>query len=317
MDHQMQNTNTTILVALMALLLTAALVTSQESPDNLVEPRRPLNPGFPLATKLTAWYRVIPALAAGKTWFTIAGNTNGVLTNMAASGVSGWGGTSRPGGSGEMRFSGTGYVLLGNPASLQVTTGACSFCLWVKITAPPPASPDDNRAPGIVALTDNGTGVTRALDLSIRPVVWAPDDGRAVFEAYDGTNNPEVVGDTSLVDAGWQHLCAIRGNGQLRLFQNALEVSGSPATDTTGSINTSGLAWAIGSRLDSNFGWAITGAVDDVMLFNGYALTTNDVQLIYQDSRMGNVLALQRIAPDELLLATPAARRRNISITNY
>jgi len=306
----MQNTNPPgTLVVVAVLLLTAAVVLGQGA----IILEQPLSRQFPLAAKVTAWYRVVPALAGGRTWYSSAGYQHGTLTNMAASGTSGWNSTTRPGGEGEMRFSGSGYVLLGNPVQLQVTTGAWSACLWVRSTAAPPGTPNDAMAPGVLALTDNGTGVTRALDMSLLPDEWGAEAGKMVLEAYDGTNNPSLFSDAVIVNTGWQHFCGVRGNSQLRLFQNGIEAASSPITDTTGSINAAGLAWAIGARLDSNFGWPFTGMVDDVMIFNGTALTPNDVRLIYQDSRQGNLLALHRYESLDIpLVSGPRAVRKRV-----
>src|SRR4029077_5506129 len=97
------------LVLSVLLLLLPSLVAAQAVDlYPLIDFRSPLNRQHPLNRAVVGAWEVLPGLSGGALWYNLAGPYHGTLTNMAtAGGASGWGGTTRTGGYGEMRFDGS------------------------------------------------------------------------------------------------------------------------------------------------------------------------------------------------------------------
>ncbi len=169
------------------------------------------------------------------------------------------------------------YVNIGDPAILKFTTQNFTICGWVNARSAPAGGP----AAGIIARADDNVGVTRTISLE---VAGTTNSGKGTFQLFDGTNNPFIRTPSSLAGTGWRHMCGVRVSGNIRLFLDGSEVSGSPATDTAGNVDTSGLTWAIGERRDNGLGANLDGLIDDVRIYNR-ALSAGEIQNLYNETQ--------------------------------
>src|SRR4051794_33812532 len=98
-------------------------------PDLPIDPARPVNPDHPLNRERRAWWIVVPGTDGGRQIFDLMGFNHGTLTNMTTAG-SGWGGTARRGGYGNLLFDGSNdYVALGSRVG---PTGGLTVAAWVR-----------------------------------------------------------------------------------------------------------------------------------------------------------------------------------------
>lgn len=256
---------------------------------NLVNQCAPLNRG------LAGWWVSLPQLRGGPKLFDIAGRNHGTLTNGPL-----WtGGTGRPGGRGALSFDGSDdYVSIGDPPSLNVTTGPCTLMAWVNLGT----QNGSNKGGAFIGRANDNAPVTRTISLEV--VCGLGNQGKIQFQAYDGTSNPFVITSASLENAGWTHAVGVRDGTNLLLYINGASIGS--AADTSGDLSGSGLTWAIGQRRDSDFGTNVTGQIDDVRVWLR-ALSASEVAMLYSASRTGYSNELNRISRADFLNQITAA----------
>ena len=162
-----------------------------------------------------------------------------------------------------LSFNGTsGYVDLGNPASLQMT-GSMTLSAWVKATANPP---DDGQ---IIAKSDNVSGWQ---------LKTSPDTGPHTFgiAISDGSTHVQRYSSTVRALNVWYHIAGVYNAKPhtLDIYVNGVLNNGVlkgviPASQSNANVNVN-----IGRRTG---GYYFKGIIDEVRLYNR-ALTQLEIQ---------------------------------------
>src|SRR5262245_24476123 len=97
---------------------------------------QPVNWAAPLNRDLLDWWLVLPLRQGGARWLNLASRNHGLLSGtgmIGSSGTGGWGGTTRRGGVGEVRFNGTdGQVVVTNPLyETLLATSSATVAGWL------------------------------------------------------------------------------------------------------------------------------------------------------------------------------------------
>lgn len=148
-----------------------------------------------------------------------------------------------------------GYADLLDPSHLTVSTGEATLEAWVRARSVPAGV----KVAGVLARATDGP-VQRVLSLDVAPasVPWA---GCIVFQTYDGTNNPAVIGPV-VTDGLWHHVVGVRdrAGGFLWLYVDGRYYG--RAADTSGNLDGGNpQKWSIGRRADTDFGQALNGVI--------------------------------------------------------
>ena len=154
----------------------------------------------------------------------------------------------------------SGYLSIGDPSRLNITTGNCTIFAWINLDAGPPAV-----SAGIMARSNTGSP-TKLIGLEITTARLLR------FELYDGTNNPFANGTTTLDGIGWRAVAGARDSGTLRAYVSGTQ-EGS-ASDTAGDVSGASQTWRIGSRPDL-FGDYMNGRIAEVAIWS-VALTAGE-----------------------------------------
>lgn len=245
---------------MLALYLTVLLALLWGGP---VQAQR-LNTQASTAQGLLAWWRAVPGLTGGRTWYDLTGTTPGTLTNMGTG--SGWATPTRPGSSAELRFDGSNdYVVM--PASPRLDTAALTVMVWVRV-----ATFTDY---GVIVASKNGTNrekslMTRTLG---RLAVYIQTAGGAA--AVDPVS-------TSLSTNTWYHVAyTYDATAGLAVYVNC-QLQGTYAA--VGTLSAVGDPWYVGAGRGTADFLAMT--VDEVRLY-GRVLPAQELCAVYQDGRQG------------------------------
>lgn len=228
-----------------------------------------------LAQGLVSWWRAVPTLVGGRTWYDLMGHAPGTLTNMAAAG---WATPTRPGSVAEVRFDGSNdYVV--TPVSARLFPATTTVMMWLRRTA----------TGGSYQTLFAADGVERAIQVTATGVV------HYVMHWTTGSFSGDL---TAAVSVGpWYHLTmTMSADGGFRFYLNCGEYyfftpDGSTFIPTTskaqfGAIDNGGLA---------DF---FTGTLDDVRVYNR-ALAPVEICQAMRDSSQGE----PRLLPPSPLLA--------------
>lgn len=154
-------------------------------------------------------------------------------------------------------FDGSGYVDIAHDSSLDFGTGDFTISLWVKFGS--------SFGGGII-----GKGL---------------EDGWYMeyyggYTYFRGNDNSEIgTISTDVGDDAWHLLTVSRLSGVTKFYLDGVEES---SNSHTSDDNTSGV-FEIGDY-GSAGGWAYTGSIDDVLIFNK-ALTSEEINAIYSEGR--------------------------------
>lgn len=243
-------------------------MTLRRSARQRLNPSRPVNWTYSGNRGLVARYQVLPlpGWSKGSIWNdAVAGAlppNNGTLNNFSYTSTSGWGGTTRPGGYGELRFDGVNdYVDLGNSATFNVST--VSFGAWIFPTA---HTHDD----WIVAKRN----INRSFDLVI-------SGGNMVFE----TETPRTYAAVAVAFGSlneWAYWFATYDGTTMWLYKNG-EPVGSAAQ--SGALATNTYPLRIG--MDASELTPFEGHIDRVLIFNR-VLAAAEIAADYQQSLAGD-----------------------------
>ena len=239
----------------------------------------PLFRQHPLLQGIVAWWRVVPGLDGGPTWYDLIGRSHGTLTAMTTG--FGWTRTLRGGGDGEMTCDSTGlaYVELGLPTVLNIT-GPVSVVAWVR--------PDVvNNSPSGKALLSGGSNAS-------------PDQA---FGILIGRTNGELTvrwGDfdilttsgTALV-AGVPHHVAMTRAGSSGSWTATLYIDGKQSATTTTANNPASVTDRFAICRRGGASGYLAGAVDDLAVF-GRPLSATEVRTWAESSRQGHPGLLRR-----------------------
>lgn len=224
-------------------------------------PKQSLVTTSPLTVGLLAWWRVVPRLSRGFTWYDLVSGRTATLTNTAErSATSGWGSTSRNGGAGEVRLNGVdNYVDMGTFPAFSTAA------LFVK------------------------PGTRSGFDFYV---------GQNNFRLYvDQTTGNLFFGDSLVggVDTGismdtftdqWVHIIAINDGANSRVYINGIQQGTSVALEPV-VANTLNIGRFVSGVHYTN------GAFDDIRFFT-ITPSVSIAQELYHDALLGATHTLAR-----------------------
>jgi len=225
------------------------MVITKPPPGEQVDWGNPINRG------LVGWWLFNEG--AGSRVNNIAGQNNGVLTNMDP--VTSWVGSLNGGG---LKFDGSNdHIALNSNTPVD---SVFTIAVWFK--------PDTVSSTGIISSNRvNGT-----------PIRWQIDanntDARLIVR--DNAGNIAVATHSGILSVGvWFHLVATRNEGDLKIYIDG--VKGTDDSDTFGAIDQD--TEKIG---DSNFSSPFNGVIDDLRIYNR-VLTPLEARQLFHSSYGG------------------------------
>lgn len=240
-----------------------------------------VNRAHSLSRGRIAWWLALPGRMSGRRWYDLAGSNHGTLTNGPT-----WGGTARPGGSGEVRFDGSNdHVTIPDAPSLRPAsiTVAASFRL---------------------ASTPNFSAV------ACKPYVAAPwtppylswllrinNANQVEFSVGNGSGYSGSAGafglTTPLVTGRWYHVAGTYDGSTIRAYLDAVAIgTGSYAGGAIGYASQPVLIGA--DHGSSPLGDYFPGQVDGVAIVD-HAWSASEVRADYDLSRQGYPGVLNRV----------------------
>lgn len=243
----------------------------------------PVNRNHPLAQGLSSWWMSLPGLDGSLTLYDLMGQKNGTLTGMTAALTSGWKGTTRPGGYGELVYDGVNdYVTMGDVYNV---TGAFTVAAWIRATS-------FSNTPMILSKYNGGAAAG---------VSWYLG-----FSSNDGTNLILLIAGATLgtIYISREYSVALSLNKWYRVLGTydggttsaaiKLYLNGTRVDDTDVVLGvfvtpfSTTTAVTIGQGFNNNVvSYLFTGSIDDVRMWQGRALTADDVMDDYTNSATG------------------------------
>ena len=258
--------------------------------------QRPMNPLAPSARGLVGWWRVLRGWAGGQTWYALTGLAHGTLTNMTTVGTSGWGGTTRPGGAGEVRFGGTDdYVTTNNTTLANFTTQDFSVMFWIK-----PTSLGVNE-------TMIYTGTFHVEGWEIQHNGGGNGAGQLTFLSNQAGTTQEIETVTGLLSVGaWSCVVFTRAGSVGTFYHNGLPVSYLLQQSLSNPLSSTK---ALQFGRDQTDGLYIAAAMDDIRIYNR-AVSASEAAGLCRDSAQGDPVLLTRVFPNNIAPTPPAIRGR-------
>ena len=110
-------------------------------------------------------------------------------------------------------------------------------------------------------------------------------NARLQFNLYDGTNNPNISGNTNLFNSTWHQFAFVRntGTGKIQLYLDG-STDATDVTDTTSSVPTYS-DFDIGARNKGSAAW-FKGNLDDISVFSR-ALSSSEISGYYNGTLPG------------------------------
>lgn len=244
----------------------------------------PVNRSAPITQGLVSWWKCLPQRLGGARWLDLASTNHGTLiTLQPSSSAAGWAPTSRPGGFGELRCDGTGYIDCGTSSALNPV--AITLSIWVKganwtpsysaVFARIYAGGDPNAFHSVLVRSDGklacfvSTNITTTL-------------------SYDGT------GAATLSPGTWYHVALT--------YDSVSGLSGyvNGVLDATVAANgllaqKAGVTTALGTDLNIA-GRTLTGALDDARLW-ARALSASEIRQLTREGLLRAPRALRTVRP--------------------
>lgn len=235
----------------------------------------PLNAHHPLNTGRVVWYLAVPGLEGASRFYNLCTKYIGALTGMT-SGTSGWAGTTRPGGWGQLNYDGTDdRVNLSTMPTAPFLT-EYTVAAWVK-----------------TATISGNHGIFASRNTRVQ---WQLDSNGAdarMIVTDDGVAHTMTATYTSAFSVGpWFRVVGVRSGNNVAIYVNGL--AGGTGTTSMGTEAGSASAKNIGSVDGGSAFW--NGAIDDVSAWSR-ALTVNEVLADYELSRLGYPGVLNRWKP--------------------
>lgn len=253
---------------------------------------QPIYRGHPLNHGRVSWWLTLPGLEGGKSWHDLLGLIPGALTNGPS-----WGGTTRPGGWGQLNFDGSNDVVYAAglttsaPAAL-ILPNTVSIAAWVRTAATPAnfatiagleySSPRGNPFASY-KLHSNFNSSQPAFVLGIGGTQTALNAG---------------AGFGGLVTGRWYRLVGTYDGATQRLYIDGVQVASQSASGSLAHTSTG--PFMIGANAVA--AEATNGAIDDVTVW-GRALSAAEVRADYDLSRAGYPGVLNRWRPSVTTIA--------------
>jgi len=259
------------------------------------------NPAHPLVRGLVGWWRAVPGLTGGTTWYDLMpAARHGTLLNMTGT-ADGWSATDRPGGTAQVNFDGVDdAVQVGGTTDFQFANATFTVTGWVKAS---------NCATNTCALVGKRQLTTGSWFVRI-------DTGgtlTARLDGLSGTNLRSTVTST-WADGTWRHFAAVMTSDTTTMANNAVTIYTNGVLDQgaltqTDVYNPGTVPVAFGVQADNLATAPLTGALDDIRIYD-HGLSDREVAALYQQSVRGDpdllpVPALMPMLPDLLAAALP------------
>jgi hypothetical protein len=274
------------LVPLLLLLLVLPLGSTAQLRPNV---------GHPLLRDLVGWWRAVPGMTGGTTWYDLMpAARHGTLTNMTGT-TSGWSATDRPGGYAQVNFDGVDdYVSVGSTTDFQFTNTTFTVTGWVKAS-------NCAATCSLVSKRQVGTG---AWFLRI-------DTGGTFSATTTGSSGPAGSRPTvtsTWADGRWRHFAAVITTDTTTIAANAVNVYTNGVPDN-GTLSQSDVyvpgtvPVTFGVQAD-NLATQLTGAMDDIRIYSR-GLSDSEIAALYQQSVRGDPDLLPSPATTLLALTVP------------
>lgn len=174
------------------------------------------------------------------------------------------------------------YLSRASNSDLQCNNEHMTICCWVKLTS----LPANNNSYSIVAKDVDSPANSRDYTLDYVRLDGTPSSGGFRFYINGGGSAIAVSGTTGFNSTGvWYFVCASH-NPDTDLVTISVN-AGTPSTSGTSGVspNVSSAEFRIGARSYSGFEDYMNGMIDNVAVFKGRALTTGEVNWIWNGSR--------------------------------
>jgi hypothetical protein len=252
----------------------------------------PLNRDHPLNRGRLAWWLALPGLDGGRMWYDLAGTNHGTLTDMAATATSGWWGTTRPGGWGQLAFDGVDDTVT---APLVGPLADYSIATWVYLA-------DASREGAFVKVGDEADGV--GIGVGSGTLNVAGNNLIMLAEQVAWNDSGVAIG------TGWHHVGITYDGSTLSFFIDGRVVAQQGATSLgpTGSTH-------LGGYIAAGFPRFFAGPLDDVSIYDR-ALAAAEFRALYDLSRRGYPGVLNRAAPYLMTAAAGGRRPPRILVAN-
>jgi Concanavalin A-like lectin/glucanases superfamily len=258
----------------------------------LVDMAQPLNRRHPLAKNLKAWWRGTPEQHRSSVWVDLVRRQRGVLNSMALppTATSGLGPTTRRGGSFEARFDGTGWINCGADARWDFANTAFLLSGWCRATGA-----------GVIigrrSISFNNGGYFVRVDsgqtLTVRLLTV---NGATDFLGYTTVT-------AGLLSGAWFHFAvglttntaAPTGNSIVVAVNGVMDTATQSSLPATGYAVQPADALTLGSSSEQAAGTFLTGALDDLRIYQPQSLTARMARQLYQHSLLGAPGLLQEL----------------------
>jgi len=282
------------------------------SPLALGGPGRPGTLAAPLPVVLTHpvlrgmsdWFRVTPPWAGGPRWYSLLSARTGTLTNMGAS--TGWHGTRRVGGQGEMAFDGSDDLVSLPPSIGTFTgTGQYSWAFWLR---PESFAQWQTVVAAVVTPGNEPAGVTSIYAHSTTATDWGPvTNGLSVGFNTGSTNTIRLHStDNALTLSTWAYVVVtydgtLGASSRTAIYVNGADVTATGDVAVVGTLGT--MTPTVVNLGSDTFGDpTFAGAMDDVQVWTR-PLSASEVRALSRLSQQGWPGVLRR--QDDLVSLGP------------
>jgi hypothetical protein len=173
-----------------------------------------------------------------------------------------------------INLDGDDYVDLGNPASLDFSTGDWTISAWIKTTQS--GTGDENKGTVYAKGGDQTDGIRCTLALN------ESQSGMMTLTTDDNDAKRQATASTAVNDDAWHHVVGMRSGDELRVYvDGVLEgTATAPAGyDLSGTSQHKAYIGVITDNRDATLAKYFNGLIDDVRIY-GYALSDTDLMSV-------------------------------------
>jgi hypothetical protein len=170
-----------------------------------------------------------------------------------------------------INLDGDDYVDLGNPVSLDFSTGDWTISAWIKTTQS--GTGDENKGSIYAKGGDQTDGIRYTLGIG------EVTSGLITLTTDDNVTKAQATGNTVVNDDLWHHVAGIRKGTQLLVYvDGALDGTGTvPAGyDLSGTTQHNAYIGTITDNRDGTLFKYYIGSIDDVQIYD-YAISDSDI----------------------------------------